>query len=238
MPLRTSFTAQLKELDEALLRMGSLVDEAIKLSLDALVTRDSDLAARVILGDGEINILRYDIEEKAYMLFATQAPLARDLRRITSAISIGTNMERIADHAAGIAVLARRLNREPQLKPFVDVPRMSEKARAMLRRSLDAYVKGDAVLAREVAAQDEEINELYDQLLRELLTFMIEDPQTIRRATYLLWVAHNLERIGDRTKNICERVVYVATGELADFDVHVDTEQGLDEHDALGGIPI
>lgn len=229
--VRGNFEHQLNSLGHRLLRMGSLVDEAIELALRALVDRDNALAMRVIRDDKVINQLRYDIEEQSYILMATQQPLATDLRRVSATVSIATNMERMADHASGIAVLARRLNKEPELKPLVDIPRMAEIARLMLRRSLDAYITLDTELAFEVAKEDVRINQLNEQVLRELLTYMIEDPRAIRRATYLLWVAHNLERIGDRTKNICERVVYVATGQLFDFDSQVDTEDALDEHD-------
>ncbi|MBA3532426.1 MAG: phosphate signaling complex protein PhoU [Ardenticatenales bacterium] len=236
--IRGNFDQQLTNLGHRLLRMGSLVDEAIDHATRSLVERDSDLALDVIRKDSEINTLRYSIEEQSYTLLATQQPLAGDLRRVAAAISIATNMERQADHAAGIAVLARRLNKEPELKSLMDIPRMADTTRSMLRHSLDAYLSADAELARAVATEDAEINELNEKVLQELLRCMIDDPRTIRRATYLLWVSHNLERIGDRTKNICERVVYVATGELADFDVHADTEEALDEHDVLGKLPL
>ncbi|MDQ4078811.1 MAG: phosphate signaling complex protein PhoU [Chloroflexota bacterium] len=228
---RASFDKQLTELRDRLLRMGSLVDEALDRAIRALIERDAALASHVIRGDQEINRLRYAIEEQSYLLLATQQPMAGDLRRIAAAISIATNMERMADHAAGIAVLARRLSQEPELKPLVDIPRMAEIARDMLRHALDAYLSSDAEMARAVAAEDEQLNRLNEQVLRELLTYMVEDPNSIQRCTYLLWVSHNLERWGDRIKNICERVVYVATGELTDFDVPPDSEEELDEHD-------
>lgn len=236
--VRGNFDQQLNSLGHRLLRMGSLVDESIELAIRALVERNSALALQVIRNDSVINDLRYAIEEQSYTVLATQQPLAIDLRRVAATISISTNMERMADHAAGICVLARRLNKEAELKPLVDIPRMAEIARTMLRRSLDAYLGANAELAHEVAAEDRKINQLNEQVLRELLTFMIEDPRTIRRATYLLWVSHNLERVGDRCKNICERAAYVATGELADFDTHADTEEALDEHDVLGNLPL
>jgi phosphate transport system protein len=235
---RASFDQQLKALGHRLLRMGSLVDEAIGNAIRALVERDSDLAMEVIRRDQAINDLRYGIEEMCYLLLATQQPMASDLRRIAAAISIATNMERMADHASGIAVLARRLNKEPELKPLVDIPRMADITRDMLRRALDAYLTADEKLAREVAEDDLKVNQLNNQVLRELLSFMIEDPRTIRRATYLLWIAHNLERIGDRNKNICERVVYLVTGVLTEFDTQRDSEEALDSHDVLGEIPI
>ncbi len=228
---RANFDQQLSQLSSWLIRMGSMVDESLEKAIRSLVERDSALAMEVIQGDSEINKLRYRIEEQSYLLMATQQPMARDLRQIASAISIATNMERMGDHATGIAVLSRRLNKEPALKPLVDIPRMAELARAMLRSALDAYLHSDAALARQVARDDEQINALNEQVLRELLTYMVEGPRSIRRGTYLIWVSHNLERWGDRTKNICERVVYVATGDLTDFDTHAGSESELDEHD-------
>jgi phosphate transport system protein len=233
---RAAFDQQLIALGHRLLRMGSLVDEALDLAMRSLVERDSTLALHVIRQDTEINRLRYAIEEQCYLLLATQQPMAGDLRRIAAAISIATNMERMADHAAGMAVLARRLNREPELKPFVDMPQMAEIGRKMLREALDAYLQTDAQRAREVAEQDSKINQLHEQVLRVLLTYMIDDPENIRRGTYLLWVAHNLERWGDRVKNICERIVYIATGQLTDFDVHSSSGAILDEHDVLSSV--
>lgn len=237
--IRGTFQSQLDSMDNRLLRMGSLTDEAIERAIRALTERDSPLAVTVIRGDSQINDLRYEVEEQAYTLLATQQPLAGDLRRVASAISIATNLERMADHASGIAVLARRLNKEPELRPILGIPRMAELARGMLRRSLDSYLTSNAELARQVAEDDVRINQLNEQALRELLAIMIEDPRTIRRATYLLWVTHNLERIGDRTKNICERVVYVVTGRLSEFHGHSQGEDdGLDEHDSLAGLDL
>ena len=142
-------------------------------------------------------------------------------------------MERMADHAAGIGVLARRLNKEPELKPLVDIPRMAEIGRGMLRHSLDAYITMDSQLATETAKEDKKINLLNEQVLRELLTYMIADPATIQRGTYLLWIAHNLERVGDRAKNICERVIYVASGQLFDFDSQPENEEDPNSYDIL-----
>ena len=232
--IRADFNQQLNEIADEIVRLGSMVDEAIAQAMRALVERDSALALRVIRNDRHINELRYTLEEKSYRVLSMQQPVvARDLRRVVATIALSSNLERMADHAAGIAVLARRLNKEPELKPLVDIPRMAEIVRSMLRRSLDAYLSTDPNLAVQIAAEDTQVNQLNEQVLRELLTYMIEDPRTIRRATYLLWVSHNLERIGDRVKNICERVVYVATGRLADFDVQPDSEEALDEHDAF-----
>ena len=229
--IRGNFDQQLDHLSEQILRMGSLVDEAIKDAMLALVQQDSDLASAVVSKDQIINALRYSIEEECYVLLATQPPLAGDLRRVAATISIATNMERMADHAAGVASLSLHLNKEPKLKEYVDLSRMGEIARDMLRRALDGYINADAEQAHRVAEDDEQINQLDQKVLRELLGYMVKDPRTIRRATYLLWISHNLERIGDRCKNICERVVYVATGELADFDTVSHNDEILDEHD-------
>lgn len=231
--VRGNFEHQLNSLGHRLLRMGSLVDESIEIAMRALVDRDNALASRVVRDDSIINQIRYDIEEQSYTLLATQQPMATDLRRVTATISIATNMERMADHAAGIGVLARRLNKEPELKPLVDLPRMAEVGRKMLRHALDSYITLDVELAKETAQEDKKINQLNEQVLRELLTYMIGDPAAIRRGTYLLWVAHNLERVGDRAKNICERVVYVASGQLFDFDSQTENEEDMDSHDVL-----
>jgi len=234
--IRGTFDQQLDHLGEQILRMGSLVDEAVQDAMQALVQQDSDLAGKVISKDQIINDLRYNIEEQCYILLATQQPLASDLRRVAATISIATNMERMADHAAGVAALSQRLNKEPKLKPYIDLPRMAEIARDMLRRALDGYINADADQARRVAEDDEQINQLDQQVLRELLSYMVQDPRNIRRATYLLWISHNLERIGDRCKNICERVIYVATGELADFDTVSHNDEFLDEYDVGGNM--
>lgn len=231
--IRGNFDQKLDHLGEQILRMGSLVDEAIKDAMHALVQQDSDLASAVVSKDQIINDLRYNIEEQCYVLLATQQPLASDLRRVAATISIATNMERMADHAAGVASLSLNLNKEPKLKEYIDLARMGEIARDMLHRALDGYINADAEQAHRVAENDEEINQLDQKVLRELLGYMVKDPRTIRRATYLLWISHNLERIGDRCKNICERVVYVATGELADFDTVSHNDEVLDSHDAV-----
>ena len=225
--VRGHLTRRLKQLEHRLLRMGSLVDEAIELSTRALLDRETLLARRVIDGDQKINKLRYQIEQECYMILATQQPLAKDLRRVVAAISISTNMERMADHAVGTAVLACRLNKQSEIKSLVAISRMAQIVRTMLRRSLDAYIQSDAQLASDVAEQDEEINLLEEQLLHKLISFMIQNPSYVQQATYILWISHNYERIGDRCKNICERVVYIVSGELADFDSY----SLEDEHD-------
>jgi phosphate transport system protein len=214
---RPTLDQELNTLQENLLRMGSLLDNALTRALQALTTRDQALARQVIADDAQVNALRYEIEELCYATLATQQPTARDLRAVMAAFSIVTDLERMADHAAGIATIVIRMGDEPLLKPLIDIPRMVEACRSMLQRALEAYTTRDLALAREVAQMDDVIDDLYQQIFRELLTFMLEDAHTISRALYLLFVAHNLERTGDRAVNIAERVVFSASGELKEF---------------------
>ncbi len=216
---REKFDQELKQLKQDILSLGEMVDRAIEQSIVALKERDLDLARQIIANDKAINARRYAIEKKCYTLIATQQPAAGDLRTIITAIHLATELERIADHAAGIAQITVRMGGEPPLKPLIDIPRMAERDRAMLRQALNAYLAHDASLAQDIGSLDDEIDQLYDQILRELLTFMIEDPRTVTRATYLLWVSHNLERIGDRVTNIGERVIFMVTGELKEYDM-------------------
>ncbi|HEY8446557.1 MAG TPA: phosphate signaling complex protein PhoU [Thermomicrobiales bacterium] len=216
---REHFMQQLQELRDDIVAMASMVDKAIARSTDALKRQDIELAQDVIRADQEINKIRWATEEKALLLIATQAPMASDLRTIASAIHIATELERMGDHAAGNAKIVLMTADEPLLKPLVDIPRMSDAARAMLADSITAFIEGDAEAARAIVARDDEVDNLYNQVYRELLTFMITDPSTINRATHLLWAAHNIERIADRVTNICERVVFAVTGLLEEMDV-------------------
>lgn len=215
---RALFDRELTDLRDNILYLGGMVETAIEMSIQALREQDEDLARQVIAGDEEINDRRYDIEEQCVRLIATQQPAAGDLRAIVAAIHIVTELERMGDHASGIAELAIRLADQPHLKPLIDVPRMAEIDRGMIRASLDAYFKRDPALALETAKRDAEIDGLDDQVYRELLTYMLSDPTTITRATYLLWVTHNLERIADRVTNICERVIYMCTGKIEELN--------------------
>jgi phosphate transport system protein len=215
---RALFDRELTDLRDNILYLGGMVETAIEMSIQALREQDEDLARQVIAGDEEINDRRYDIEEQCVRLIATQQPAAGDLRAIVAAIHIVTELERMGDHASGIAELAIRLADQPHLKPLIDVPRMAEIDRGMIRASLDAYFKRDPALALETAKRDVEIDGLDDQVYRELLTYMLSDPTTITRATYLLWVTHNLERIADRVTNICERVIYMCTGKMEELN--------------------
>ena len=216
---RTEYIQELDNLRGSVVAMSSMVDKAISRSIQALMRQDVRTAEEIISADREINRQRWAIEEEALRIIATQAPMARDLRNIAAAIHIVTDLERMADHAAGIAQIVIDTAEEPLLKPLVDIPRMAEIARAMLNDAITAYIEQDADAARRVAQRDDEVDVLYEQVYRELLTYMMADPSTINRATRLLWVAHNLERVADRATNICERVVFADTGELTEINV-------------------
>lgn len=216
---RVVFDKQLADIQQEMLLMGSMVCDAIDRAIDALKTRDVELARRVISEDVRINQKRYEIEHRCQELVATQQPLAGDLRAIFSVLHIIVDLERMGDHAEGTAKVAIMLADEPPLKPYIDIPRMAGIAREMLLASLEAFRDRDEAAARRIIDQDDEVDALYDQVYRELLTFMIADPKTIERATHLTWVAHNLERIADRVTNICERVIYLVSGKIEELNV-------------------
>jgi phosphate transport system protein len=216
---RTAFERQLAEIQEDMLIIGGMVEMAVERSIDALKSRDVDLARQIIADDAKINRKRYDTEEKCLELIATQQPLASDLRTIVAVLHIIVDLERMGDYAEGIAKLAIMLADEPPVKPYIDIPRMAEIANRMLIASLEAFNERDADRARRICDQDDEVDALYDQVYRELLTFMLNDPKIIQRATYLIWVAHDLERIADRATNICERVVFLVEGRFEELNV-------------------
>lgn len=213
---RSALDHELTLLRDDVLKLSFVVDKAIELSVQALKEQNVDLARQVIRDDVNINTARYQIEKKCYLLLATRQPTARDMRSIVTAIHIVVELERIGDHAEGIAKLALELAKEPMLKPLIDIPRMAEISREMLRASLNAYINWDAAQAQHIVERDDEVDHLDDQVYRELVTFMIQDPRNISRATYLLWVSHNLERSADRITNICERVIFMVTGEVVE----------------------
>lgn len=210
---RNEFGRDLRFLQEELLAVGSMVEKAIANAVDGLKRRDLDLCRQVVQDDAVVDARRYDIEERCVNLIAKQQPMATDLRTIIAILQIVGELERMGDYASGIAKISLAMGNEPPIKPLIDIPRMADRAALMLRRSLDSLVSRDIVAAEGVRSDDDEVDALYDQIYRELLTFMIEDPRTITRATYLLWVAHDLERIADRATNIAKRVIYLVTGE-------------------------
>jgi phosphate transport system protein len=217
MEMRTAFHKKLREIQDDILAMGSMVNKATLRSIDALKNRDLELAHQIITDDQKINGKRFEIEEKCIQLIATQQPMASDLRTIIAILSITTEIERIGDYAVGIARIVILIGDEPPLKPLVDIPRMAEQTVDMLQRSLNALLNRDAEAARKIAAEDDLVDHLYDQIFRELITFMAEDSKTITRATRLIWTAHNLERAADRVTNICERVVFIVTGRMEEI---------------------
>ena len=219
MRVRSGLDRQLRMLQDEVLMMGGMVEKSIARALDALTRRDLEAAEQVIREDDYIDRKRFDIEEQCIDLIATQQPMARDLRILVSILHITVELERMGDYAEGIARINVLMGDQPLLKPLIDVPRMAEKAASMLRRSLDALVNRDTLTALQVCNDDDDVDALYDQIYRELLLFMIQDPTTIQRATYLLWVAHDLERIADRATNIAERVVYMVTGKMEEINV-------------------
>jgi len=216
---RVAYRLELQNLHDQVLLLGSMVDKAVGRAMDSLGRRDFELARAVIAEDAVVNRKRFQIEEQSIHLIATQQPMASDLRAIIAILSIVVDLERIGDYAVGIAKITLMHGDRPLLKPLVDLPRMADKARDMLARALDAFVVLDTEAAARIANEDDEVDALYDQVYHELLDYMIADPQTTDRATWLLWVAHNLERIADRVTNICERVIYKATGEMVEINV-------------------
>jgi phosphate transport system protein len=216
---RETYQKNLREIQDEVLVMGSMIEKALERSMQALRERDLDLAKKILEDDKNINNKRLEIEQRAMDLLCTQAPMASDLRVLIAVLNIITDLERMGDHAAGNAKIAIMIGNEPPLKPLIDLPRMNEKTITMLHDSLDAFINHDADAARKIVPEDDEIDHLYDQVFRELLTFMMEDPRTITRATRLIWAAHNLERTSDRVTNICERVVFMVTGILEDLNV-------------------
>jgi phosphate transport system protein len=216
---REQYAHQIKDLRSSVVAMASMVDKAVNSAVVALVQRDVSLAQQVVAEDRAINQHRWQTEEQALLMIATQAPMAKDLRTIAAAIHIVTDLERMADHAAGIAKIAIQTADQAPLKPLIDIPRMSELARAMLHDAITAYIEDDQAAARAIVDRDDAVDGLYDQIYRELLTFMLADPTTIDQATQLLWVSHDLERFADRVTNICERVVFAVTGHLEELAV-------------------
>lgn len=216
--VRQVFREQIQELLEDLLEMGQMVSDSIEGAIEALVKQDKDIAQQIIDYDDEINAFQHDIDEKCLVLIATQQPMASDLRAILSVSNIAAELERIGDYSEGIARLAAKLAEQPFLKPLIDIPRMADEGRRMLMTSLEAFARQDAGIARQIGIADDTVDALYDQVYRELLVFMMQDPRTITQATYLLWVAHNLERIADRATNIAERVIFMDSGEIVDLN--------------------
>ena len=215
--LRKTFESEIQQVKDDVLMLGSMVEEAILNTVEALKKRDIKAAEGILESDILINKKRFDIENKLMILIATQQPMAHDLRLLASTMEIISELERMGDYAKGIANINIRMGDEPLLKPLIDVPRMAQKGVDMLHRALTAFINEDLEVAKTLPMEDDEVDALYNQVYRELMTFVIQDPKTIERANWLLWVAHNLERVADRVTNICERTIFIATGEMAEI---------------------
>ncbi len=215
---REHYVQQLRSLQDDLLRLAGLAEAAVGRAVTALQNQDIEEARRIIAEDDIIDRQQYALEDRALLLIARQAPMAVDLRTISAVISIASELERIGDYAEGIAKIAIRGAGEPLLKPLIDVPRMAEKAQQMLRTAVEAFVNRDVEAARRLGTADTEVDDLTTQVQNELLTFMLRDPNNIERALHLMFVAHNLERVADRTTNIAERLVFLVTGEIEELN--------------------
>lgn len=223
---RESLDSSLEEVMDDLLGLGSMVEQAVSQAVESLKYRDFEAARIIYLADDIINESNFELEDRCITLIATQQPLAKDLRFLAAVLEISTELERIGDYAKGIAKINLLIGADPFVKPLIDIPRMAEIGINMLHQALGAFVSGDVGKAKGIPKMDDEIDHLYNQVYRELVTYMIADSSTIDQANYLQWAAHNLERMGDRVTNICERTVYNVTGEMREFD---HTEEEIDE---------
>ena len=215
--LRKTFESEIQQLKDDVLLLGSMVEQAILNSVEALKKRDIKASEKIFDEDQQINKKRFDIENQLMILIATQQPMAHDLRLLASTMEIISELERMGDYAKGIANINIRMGDAPLLKPLIDIPRMAQIGADMLHRALTAFVNEDVEVARSIPIQDDEVDALYNQVYHELMMFIIQDPKMIERANWLLWVAHNLERVADRVTNICERTVFIATGEMKEI---------------------
>ena len=215
--LRKTFENEIQQVKDDVLMLGSMVEQALINSVESLKKRDIKAAEKIFAEDQEINKKRFAIENQLMVLIATQQPMAHDLRLLASCMEIISELERMGDYAKGIANINIRMGDAPLLKPLIDIPRMAQLGVDMLHHALTAFVNEDVEAARSIPIQDDEVDALYNQVYRELMTFVIQDAKTMERANWLLWVAHNLERVADRVTNICERTVFIVTGEMTEI---------------------
>jgi len=217
----------LQRLQDDVLTLGGMVEEAIVQSVTTLQDRDFEGSRRLIAADRAINQKRYAIEGEALILIATQQPMAGDMRMLAAILEIAGELERIGDYAKGIARINLMIGEQPLVKPLIDLPEMAQKVRDLLHRALQSFAQQDVEAARAIPAGDDEVDALYRQVYRELLTHILADPRVIEQANQLLWVAHNLERAADRVTNLCERVVYTVTGELVELGTDEPGMEGV-----------
>ena len=215
--IRKTFEHELQQVKDDVLVLGSMTEQAIMNTIEALKKRDIKASEKILEADRDINKKRFEIENQLMILIATQQPMAHDLRLLASTMEIISELERMGDYAKGIANINIRMGDEPLLKPLIDIPRMAQKGVDMLHRALTAFVHEDVEAAKAIPLEDDEVDALYNQIYRELMTFVISDPKTMERANWLLWVAHNLERVADRVTNICERTIFIVTGEMTEI---------------------
>ena len=220
--IRKTFEHEIQHVKDEVLLLGSMVEHAIMASVEVLKKRDIKGAEKIIADDREINKKRYAIENQLMILIATQQPMAHDLRFLASTMEIISELERMGDYAKGIANINIRMGEEKLIKPLIDVPRMAQIGTSMLHRSLTAFVNEDVEAAKKIPDEDDEVDALYTQVYRELMLLIIQDPKFIERANWLLWVAHNLERVADRVTNICERTIFIATGDMSEIKSATD----------------
>jgi phosphate transport system protein len=222
---RERLDKQIRKLREDVLLLGSMVEQATLQAVEALKNRDLAAARRIYAEDAKINRKRFDIESATLITIATQQPMAHDLRILAANLEVITELERMGDYAKGIAKICMDIADEPLLRPLTHIPKMAVIAADMLHRALAAFVTEDAAAARAIPREDDAIDELFKLAQRELFDFMVSDSATVDRANHLLWAAHNLERMADRVTNICERTVFIATGEMTEFDVSDDEQR-------------
>lgn len=225
---RETFERELHHLQDEILVLGSMVEQAVLDSVEALKRRDLQAAERIIAADRLVNDKRFQIEQGCLILIATQQPMARDLRVLAAILEINTELERIGDYAKGISHINLLLGEEPLAISLTDLSLMADLGLDMLHRALGAFVALDVETARQIPLEDDEVDALYNHISRELIDMMIENPLLIDHANYLTWAAHNLERLADRVTNICERIVFVVTGEMKEFDTADDERTFLD----------
>lgn len=220
--IRKTFESEIQQVKDEVLLLGSMVEHAIIGSVDAMKKRDIKASEKIIAEDKEINKKRFVIENQLMILIATQQPMAHDLRLLASCMEIISELERMGDYAKGIANINVRMGEETLLKPLIDIPRMAQKGADMLHRALTAFVNEDVEAAKAIPVEDDEVDALYNQIYHELMLIIIQDPRSIERANWLLWVGHNLERVADRVTNICERTIFIATGEFSEIKTSDD----------------
>jgi phosphate transport system protein len=221
--LRKTFENEIQQLKDEILVLGSMVEQSVLDSVEALKKRDIEASKKLVELDEQVNTKRFELENQVMIVIATQQPMAHDLRLLASILEVIGELERMGDYSKGISVINIRMADQPLLKPLVDLPRMAQIGTSMLHRALTAFVNEDAEAARTIPREDDEVDDLYDQIYRELMTYVMADPRNIERSNWLLWAAHNLERFADRVTNICERTVFIVTGELVEIDSSRDS---------------